>query len=466
MQKEIKHQLKLYNYKSVKLSELTKISPNFLSQFMNGHARWILRVDQLNAIGQVFEKPAGWLYELYAEEYLMRERIPKKQLEAFLIQCAEIGRHDCIQMVIPRLLKNLQYVDIFFAVAEQLFCKGRQKESIFFYQLVLDNEQFKYKERFSMSNYRLFQMSETTDIELIWEAVILFESFRKGLPEHCQLDALLQLGNCYRTLRKWEKVGKYGEELIKLAELVYKGELFKKKRSENVEEVLLFPDNQLINYYGKGSLLKAISLEKQGLYEQAKKFLTGCTNLERFELLDESGKLEAEKFRKLILCNICRLDVLMGNTSILFDYLELLEDNTAEILTGFTSIVESANKYGFSIDTLLDKFSREIHCFDNYHDLANVNHHLEFRYQLAIYKLKNMRIHSGIKEILKCVTLSVVLNSSKDFIQCVALFEAHRYQASAQQVIEYKKILEEVMHNERLNGRSHPHSEERPTIKH
>lgn len=31
---------------------------------------------------------------------------------------------------------------------------------------------------------------------------------------------------------------------------------------------------------------------------------------------------------------------------------------------------------------------------------------------------------------------------------------------------EYKNNLEEVMHNERLNGRSHPHSEERPTIKH
>ncbi|MED2003030.1 hypothetical protein P4V86_06620 [Brevibacillus laterosporus] len=113
-----------------------------------------------------------------------------------------------------------------------------------------------------MSYYRLFQMSETTDIELIWEAVTLFEPFRKGLPEHWQLDALLQLGNYYRTLRKWEKIGKYAEELIKLAELVYKGELFKKKRGENVEEGLLFPDSQLINYYGQSSLLKTISLEK------------------------------------------------------------------------------------------------------------------------------------------------------------------------------------------------------------
>ncbi|MED2003031.1 hypothetical protein P4V86_06625 [Brevibacillus laterosporus] len=113
MQAEIKRQLKLYNYTLAKLSVLTKINANYLSGFMRGHARWILHVDQLNAIGQVFEKPVGWLYELYAEEYLMRERISKKQLKVFLIQCAEIGMHDCIQMVIPRLLKNLQYIDVF-----------------------------------------------------------------------------------------------------------------------------------------------------------------------------------------------------------------------------------------------------------------------------------------------------------------------------------------------------------------
>lgn len=325
MQAEIKHQLKLYNYTLVKLSVLTKINANYLSGFMRGNARWVLRVDQLNAIGRVFEKPKGWLYELYAEEYFKGDRISKKQLKAYLIQCAEIGRHDCIHMVIPRLLKSLQYLDVFFATAEELFDRGSQKESVFFYKLVIDNEQFKHKERFSMSHYRLFQMSETTDIELIWDAAILFESFRKGLPEHCQLDALLQLGNCYRTLRKWEKVGKYGEELIKLAELVYKGELFKKKRSENVEEVLLFPDSQLINSYGQGSLLKAISLEKQGLNEQAKKFLTDCTNFTRFELIDESGKLEADKFRKLILSSICRIDILMGNTSVLQDYVEFTQ---------------------------------------------------------------------------------------------------------------------------------------------
>ncbi|PPA81172.1 DNA-binding protein [Brevibacillus laterosporus] len=464
MQAEINHQLNLYNYTLAKLSELTKIRRTYLTGFMRGQACWVLRVDQLNAIGQAFEKPVGWLYELYADEYFRGERISKKQLKAYLIKCAEIDRQDCIQMVIPRLLKNLQFIDVFFTIAEELFYRGRQKESIFFYQLVIDNELFKHKERFSMSHYRLFQMSETTNIELIWKAVILFEPYRKGLSEHRQLDALLRLGKYYRTLHSWEEVGKYAEELIQLAELVYKGELFMKKRGKNVDAG--FSDSQLIAYYGQGSLLKAISLEKQGLYEQAKKFLADCTNLKRFELLDESGKLEADKFGKLILSNICRLDILMGNTNILSDYVEFLEDNSTEILPGFITIVESANKYGLSIDTILDKFSREIHFFDNYRDSVNVDRHQQFRYQLAIYHLKNKRPNDGLKEILKCMTLSTILNSRKELIRCIRLFEEYRYLVSFQQEREYKRILEEVMTDESLKGRSHPLSEERPIVKH
>ncbi|MCR8982873.1 DNA-binding protein [Brevibacillus laterosporus] len=447
MQEEIKQQLKLYNYTLVKLSELTKISATYLSGFMHGHARWVLRVDQLNAIGRVVEKPDGWLYELYAEEYFKGERTSKKQLKAYL--------------AIVKKSSN-----VFFSIGEELFHKARQKESIFFYQLVIDNDPWKHKERFSMSHYRLFQMSETVNMELLWKAVILFEPFRKGLPEHCQLDALLRLGNSYRTLHSWEEVGKYGEELIKLAELVYKGELFKKKRYKNVESSLFFSDSQLIDYYGQGSLLKAISLEKQRLYEDARIFLTGCTNLTQFEMLDESGKVESEKFRKLILSNICRLDILMGNTSILSDYLEFLEDNSAEILPGFVTIVESANKYGFSIDTILDKFSREIHFFENCCDLADVDRHQQFRYQLAIYYLKNKRPNDGIKEILKCMTLSTILNSREELIRCIRLFEEYRYLVSFQQERIYKRILEEVMTNESLKGRSHPLSEERPIVKH
>ncbi|ATO48602.1 DNA-binding protein [Brevibacillus laterosporus] len=463
---EIEHHLKSYNYTLSKLSELTNINTGHLSGYLKGHKYRKLTLDQLNAIGQVFEKPDGWLYDLYVEEYFYRVKITLRRAKSFLVQCAELGRYDCIQLVIPLLLEHPDKIKIFFGVAEQLFYKGRQKESIFFYQLVVDNEKNMFKEPIIMSHYRLFQLSESTNTEALWKAVLIFEPVRRELSIYCQLDALLRLGNHCCTLRRWKEVEKFADELLELTNLVYKDELSKKKRGNGDGIELLNLESHLVAYYGQGYLLKAVSLEKQGLYEEAKEFVSGYADLSWFELLDESGQAEVAKYKKLALLNMCRLDLLMGDTSILPDFVEFLEYNPTELLFGFITIVESANKYGFSIDIILDKFSKEINYFDNYHDSANVDRHLQFRYQLAVYHLKNKRPNSGIKEILRCMTLSTVLNGSKDFIRCVALFEAHRYQASAHQEIEYKKKLEEVMRDERLIGRSQPLSKERPTVKH
>lgn len=438
---EVKDHLKSYNYTIKKLSELTKINIGYLSSFLRGCPRWALTVDQLNAIGRAFEKPMGWLYDSYADEYFKRETISVKQVKAFLITCAEIGKYDCIQLVLPRLLKKTKYINVLFDVAEQLFYKGRQKESVYFYQLVVDNEKIKYRERFTMSHFRLFQILEKENTEALWKSVVSFEPFRKGLSKYLQLDALLQIGSHYRKLHKWEEVGKYSDELMELANLIFNQELFKKKQ-DNSEGVEMFnQERHLVIYYGEAFLLKAESLEKQGLHEQAKEFLSSYGNLSRFELVDKSGKLEIEKFRKLALINMCRLDILIGNTTILADFVEYLEEHPDELLSSLVTIIESANIHGFLIDTILKRFSVEINSFHNYHDLINVERHLQFRYQLAVYNFTNKRPNSGVTEILKGMTLSTLLDSSKDLLRCVALFEAYRYLASPQQEREFKRIL-------------------------
>ncbi|MDF9413922.1 XRE family transcriptional regulator [Brevibacillus laterosporus] len=466
IREEIKRLLKSSNYKLYKLCEMININAGHLSGYLKGHEYRQITIDQLHAIGQIFEKPVGWLFELYAEDYFRKERISPKRAKSYLMKCAKLGRQDYIQLVLPQVLECPNNIDIFFSVAERLFYKGKQKESIFFYQLVVDNGRNDRTESVIMSRYRLFQMSETTNVELIWKAVLLFEPLRKELPKPCQLDALLQLGSYCCTLRKWQKLGQFADELLELANLVYKNELHKKKRGKGEAVELLNLERHLVVYYGQGYLLKALALEKQGHYEQAKELITKYADLSWLELLDESGQAEVAKYKKLALFNICKIDILTGNTSILSDFVEFLEDNSEEIMSGFIAIVESANNHGFPIDTTLDKFSKEINSFDKYRDLTNVDRHLQFRYQLAIYQFKNERPNNGIKEILKCMTLSAALNSSKDFIQCIALFEAHRYQVLDYQEREYRKILEGVMRNERLNGRSYPPSEERPKMIH
>ncbi|RAP22808.1 hypothetical protein C2W64_03459 [Brevibacillus laterosporus] len=463
---EIIKRLKSHGYTLLKLSEMTCINIGHLSGFLKGNPTRALTVDQLNAIGQAFGEPAGWLYDLYVEECFPKGKVAKRRVRAYLVNCAEIGRHDCIQLIIPRLLEDLKYIEVLFDVAKQLFYKGKQKESIYFYQLVVDNEENSHSERFLMSHYRLFQISEKANTEAVWKAAVHFEPFRKRLSEEHQLEALLRLACYCRTLHKWKEVEKYADELKELAILVHRDELSKKKRGKNIEIKLFNPESLLVVYYGQGHLLKAVSLEKQGLFEEAKEFVSSYVDLSWFELLDEAGRIEVEKFKLLAKENMYRLDVLMGDTSVLADYITFLEDHPEEILSGLVTIVESANKHGFTVDAILDKFSEEIGSFHDYHDSSSVEHHLWFRYQLAIYHFQNKQPKNGVKEILRCMTFTTITNSSKNFIRCLALFEEHRCHATAQQESDFEKILEEVVNNESLDGRPHPIREERPMVIH
>lgn len=465
MPEEIEHHLKSYNYTITKLSELTSIDPNRLCGFLKGHSSWTFNIDQLNAIGQAFGKPVGWLYDLYAEECFKRGRVSKKRIKPFLIQCVELGRQDCIQKVISRLSRYPVYIEVLFDVAEQLFYKGKQKESISFYQLIIDKELDISQKKFVISHYRLFQMSENTNTKMLRKAILLFVPFRKGLPKHYQLDALSRLGDYCCTLGEWKEVGTYAEELLKHVNSVIKDEMAKKKRGNGERIDLINHKSSLVAYYWKGYLLKTISLEKQGHYEQAKKFISSFDD-NWPTLFDESVQVEVAKFKKLALLNKYRLNILMGNISFLQYYIEFLGDNPTEILTGLITIVEAANKHEFSVDSILENLSEKIDLFHNYHDSVNVDRHLQFRYQLAIYQFRNQRPQSGIKELLRCMTLATILNSSKALIRCVGLFEAYRGLATHQQEREFKKALEEVMIYERLKGRSQPGSKERPIIKH
>ncbi|MCM3625725.1 DNA-binding protein, partial [Brevibacillus borstelensis] len=79
------------------------------------------------------------------------------------------------------------------------------------------------------------------------------------------------------------------------AVILYEDELRKKKTQKTFDPINT--ERHLVVYYGQGYLLKAAALEKQGLYEQAKRYVEGYADLSWFELLDEVGHYEVQKFQ-------------------------------------------------------------------------------------------------------------------------------------------------------------------------
>ncbi|TQK62852.1 helix-turn-helix protein [Brevibacillus sp. AG162] len=440
LRSEIERHRRECGYTLSKLGELTGINHGSLSEILNGNPPRAMTIGQLDALAAVFGREPGWLYELYTEECISEGRISRPRLIPYLVRCAEVGRKDCIEEVVPKLLDNPKNISTLFLVAEQLYESGKQKESVPFYQAVVDSEKDGHSDQFVMSQYRLFRAALGTNSEENGEAVIRFSPYRNRLPEHYQLDALFQLARVSYALQKWKKSEQYADELRYLAETIYIYELDRLKREKKSE--LPETERHLVYYYAIGHLFKGAALEMQGLYVQAKPYVHAYADLGWFELLDEVGHQEVERFRVWAKANIYTLEVLAGNTSIIEEYADYLESlPTNEILAGLISIMKSANTYQFCVDEILERFSSHIASFGQFKEAIGLDRQLRFRYQIAIYELGKGRIGKGIEETLTCLSLADSVSRYEDVLKCVSLFEEYRQYASASQVEQYQSIV-------------------------
>ncbi|GAA8908771.1 hypothetical protein HpSIM50_14530 [Helicobacter pylori] len=73
---EIEDHMKQHGYNINQLAELSGINPGNLSMALNGVSR-SMTINQLDALGKVFGKVPGWLYELYTEECISDDRVSR-----------------------------------------------------------------------------------------------------------------------------------------------------------------------------------------------------------------------------------------------------------------------------------------------------------------------------------------------------------------------------------------------------
>ncbi|QUL54660.1 DNA-binding protein [Paenibacillus tritici] len=447
---EIEKNLSRSGHNLASFAKVSGLNRGSLSAILHGNPPKPISLGQLDAMTRAFGFPEGWLYPLYVDECFSEDRISRRRVEPFLVKCAEIGKQQCIEEVLRRIMEYQRPLDIIYRVAERLFCSGRIQESIIFYRLIVENEQDGYSERMAISKYRIFKSLETTpdvDMEQKLRAVISFEPYRGLLPEDMQLDGLLKLAKVCFALHRWKDVEKFADELRALANGIYREELrrTKGKRGEPFQA-----ERPLVVYYGHGYLLKASALTKQGEYELAKRYTAGYADLGWFEMLDDEGRSSVESFKLFAVANGFTLEILMGNISVLPSYIAFLSEHPGEILSGMVIIMESANRFGFSADAVMSRFSREMLRFEQFQDTINVDRVYRLYYQIAIYHISRNQCSKGIDYIIHCLRLTIRLNSGKDFINCVTLFELNRDYASEVQQNAYRELIREVRQHEEI----------------
>lgn len=455
---EIEKELKLGGYTFNSFGQATGLNRGIFSAMLNGNPPKPISVRQMDLITKALNYPEDWLYDLYVDECFYDGRPHWKRIKPFLIRCVEVGNLMCVEKVLSRLMEDLNHIPTIFALAEELYEGGKRQEAIPFYECVIENEKYQHSERLAISHYKVFVASIGQDLEKNLESVLRFIPYRNRLPENYHLDALLKLANIYFNLHQWKEVERYADELLNLAVVVYKNEVQRRKNSSDFKA--LETERPIVVYYGQGYLLKGSALEKQGFYKEALESVTMYEDLSWFEGLSELGKEEVKKFRLWAKANFLSLYVSMGNKNKVTDYVDFLQLNPQEVLPGLLTIVESANKYGFNIDEILELFSQEIKEFSlevyssggYYQSSFILDKCANLCHQLAVYNYINSSYSEGLHYNLQSMKIYFKVNNKVSFVECTALFEKYRSKADRTHLREYERIMEEVLLNAKDNS--------------
>ncbi|WP_236335198.1 DNA-binding protein [Paenibacillus auburnensis] len=448
LRSEIENNLFRSGYNLASFAKVSGLNRGSLSAILHGNPPKPVSLGQLDALTKAFGFPEGWFYTLYVDECFSEDKVSRRRVEPFLIRCVETGKQQCVDEIINRIMEFPKPLDVVYSVAEKLFAGGKIQEAKAFYKIIVEHEQDSSSERLAISQYRIFKSLESVvDMEEMLRAVITFEPFRGRIPDHLQLDGLLKLASVCFTLHRWSDMERYTDELRALADGIYREQLRKKTGRRTEELHLLRP---LVLYYAHGHLMKATALTKQGKYEEAQKFTAMYADLGWFELLDEEGLRIVDAFRSFAVGNSFTLEMQVGNFAVLPEYTAYMAKLPSEILPGLVSILEAANRFGFSVDHVLEQFSAEMPRFEQLQDPLNIERIYRLGYQLALYYSERGQYTRGIDYILQCLKAAIQLNSAKDILECVTLFEESRESAGGQQLLRYGELLKGLRKNQEL----------------
>lgn len=443
---KIIEEMKKQGYTISAMAKRVSVNRGMLSSSLNRLSK-PLPLSLLDSITQVLGYPEGWLYVDYMNECFREGKTHWRRAKALLLRCLDINSN-LVEQILNQLMEEPKHLSAVFRLAEELFDSGRKVDAIPLYRCVVENEIKQHSERFAISHYKWFraEISRGLDLDRYREAVIRFSPYRKRLPEHYQLDALLQLANTYFILQLWDRVKEMAEEMLSLTLICLHLEAEHKKK--DIHHQKLFPtERHLVVYYGQSYLLRGNALEKQGKYEEAFGYLQHYQNLGWFEDLNDSGRNEVKRLAVFAEANRLNLYIHMGRFEYLLDYVDFLNKHREERIAGLLTIIEAAIRYGENVDDVLPFFKNDILEIRNdlpemdsrgYYALSfRVNRRVQLLYGLAVYHFNQNLIAAGLDYLLLALRQTLAASNKHLSMACTAWFNKYRDQAT----MHKKKIL-------------------------
>lgn len=354
------------------------------------------------------------------------------------MRSAELGRLDCIEQVVQQLLEKLTYAPMLFEVAEGLFQEGQWQAAALLYKNVSDCEKYQNSERLAVCQYRLFRIALGDDQTRNLQAAHIFECYLNRLDEADQLDGIKNLVNVYYSLHKWAKADKLAQDMLHLAMLRYNLQRKSNRRMTDEKK----PEKPLCFYIYYSHLMRASICEEHHDYTSALKFVTLYTDASWVSKDDEDARRTVAQFQEWGTANTLLYQVMSGQQEVLSEYVDHISPQSDEIFVALSNILTSANRYGWNVDYILERFANFIPYqtyateFGGYNQQIMSDQHTKFLAELAAYHLHNKR-KEGIQFIIQSLESSARINNESTAIKCADLFGKHRDQADEKAQVQY-----------------------------
>ncbi|MEK5404798.1 transcriptional regulator [Paenibacillus sp. FSL W8-0439] len=419
-----------------------------------------LSVNQLDRITEAMGLSEGYFYELFIENYIIDHPPNMRRIEPFLYRCAELDKLDAIRRVVGDIMDNLLYSPKLFEIAEELLAQGQYEAALLLYEGVAEAEKYQHSERLAVCQYRIFTIQVGDDQSRNLKAATLFESFVERLDEIEQLDALKDLANVYRSLRKWDKVEEVAKIMRTKAEIQYNLKHEPKSRQCDSTNKLTRP---LFVYISYADLLCAGVYEAQGDYHQALQYTYAYDNLDWVKETDEGTQHWIGLFKHWAKANIIVNKLLSGDIKVLQDYIEYIdgaEDTTQDDkVIQLLNIIIAANRYDIDVSNIIKRFEADIVSLsqhspsDMYTQQVVPDYFAWCGYELAHYYLHRNFYDDGFKHLMYSMVSYRTLNNETYFINCMGLFLHFREHATPETKANFLNLIEKVwMDNVKKNG--------------
>ncbi|OBA06223.1 DNA-binding protein [Paenibacillus polymyxa] len=427
--------------------QLAGMNRGIISAIVTGNKS--MSVNQLDRITEAMGLPEGEFYDLFIENFVIDHPPNMRRIEPFLFRCAELDRLDEIRRVVGAIMDNLLYSPKLFEIAEGLLEQGRLEAALILYEGVAETERYQHSERLAVCQYRIFTIQVGEDQNRNLEAATLLEPFVERLDEMEQLDALKDLANVYRSLRKWDKVDKIARKMRAKAEIQYS--MKHQQQSRMCDESSKKLSRPLFVYIAYADLLCSGSCEAKDDYHQALQYTYAYASLDWVLEKDEDTQHWMGLFQNWAEGNTYVYKLLSGDISVLNDYVQYIIASSdkvdKEMIVKLLNCMFAANRFQLDVNDILKRFEMIIDSFvqqpssDMYTYQVVPEQTTRFKYELAKYYLNRGNYSYGFKYLLDVLSKSLANNKESFFIRCIRLFEQFKQFADVRTFVKYESLV-------------------------